>query len=244
MKSSTMARNLQIAAFAVAIFRYMAMGGMAIGHDMFKQSFMGYSIFVAFEVVSWGAMAVLEGFALPFISRGMKQFPTNSFYWKQLLTYRIILLLAIPLLGAPLYAAISRNSTIDEQLHPALYWAWLFLFSGLVALIVDGVGIVDEGEEKKPVTAAPTEAELKAQAWGILAQAHSKGTWIYPPSLVSLMRGKIDEARAVSYLSEWYGSIPKKPGVKSKEEQGLIEIVQPVDTPGTIARNGNNGAKL
>lgn len=248
MKSKTMARNLQIAAFTVAIFRYMAMGGMAIGHDMFKTTLAGFSIFIAFEVVSWGAMAVLEGFALPFISRGMKQFPTNSFYWKQLLAYRIILLLAIPLLGAPLYAAVSRNSTIDAQLHPALYWAWLFLFSGLVALIVDGVGIVDEIEEKKAEVTGPTEAELKTEAWGILAQAHSKGTWIYPPTLVSLMRGKVDEAKAVRYLSEWYESVPKKPGVKSKEEQGLIEFIQPgglmadpADIPVTTGgQNGNH----
>lgn len=238
MKSSTMARNLQIAAFTVAIFRYMAMGGMAIGHDMFKTSLFGYSIFVMFEVVSWGAMAVLEGFAIPFISRGMKQFPVKSFYWYQLLVYRIILLLAIPLLGAPLYAAVSRNSTIDEQLPPILYWGWLILFSGLVALIVDGVGTVDVEEEKLTVT-APTEAELKTEAWGILAQAHSRGTWIYPPTLAVLMKGKIDEAQAVSYLSEWYETVPKKPGVKSREEQELIQIISPEEVEGTIGRNGH-----
>lgn len=240
MKSSQKAHYLQIAAFIVAIFRYMAMGGMAIGHDVFKSSFWGMSLFVGLEIASWGAMAVLEGFAMPFISKGMRQFPVKSFYWCQLLAYRVILLLAIPLLGAPLYAAVSRNSSIEAVLHPVLYWLWLFLFAGLVALIVDAVGIVDEVQEQTS-HAAPTNAELKTEAWGILAQAHSRGAWIYPPTLVALMKGKIDEARAVSYLSEWYEKVPKRPGVKSREEQELIKIISPEEVEGP-ARNGNGKA--
>lgn len=233
MQSKTMARNLQIAAFTVAIFRYMAMGGMAIGHDMFKTTLYGLSIFVALEVVSWGAMAVLEGFALPFISRGMRQFPIKSFYWYQLLVYRFILLVSIPLLGAPLYAAVSRNSTIDAQLHPALYWARLFLFSGLVALIVDGVGIVDELEEK-PAAPANSEAQLKTEAFGILAQL-PKGSYLAPPALVQKMTGKINQEKATGYLSEWYEAQPKSPGVKSKEEREFLQAIRPDNG----ATNGN-----
>jgi len=226
MQSSRKAHYLQIAAFIVAIFRYMAMGGMAIGHDVFKATW----IFVALEIASWGAMAILEGFAMPFISKGMKQFPTNSFYWKQLLTYRIILLVAIPLLGAPLYAAVSRGSTIEGVLHPWLYWGWLILFSGLVALIVDAVGIVDEVEEK-PVTPANSEAQLKTEAFGILVQL-PQNSYMAPTALIQKMAGKIDQGKAIDYLSEWYESRPKRPGVKSKEEQEFLQTIRPPVTNG------------
>lgn len=216
MESSRKAHYLQIAAFVVAIFRYMAMGGMAIGHDVFKAAW----LFVAFEIASWGAMAILEGFAMPFISKGMKQFPTNSFYWKQLLVYRIILLVAIPLLGAPLYAAVSRGSTIEQVLHPWLYWGWLILFSGLVALIVDGVGIVDEVEVKEG--GSRNTSLLKTEAWGILSQAYAVGgTLIFPSSLVDMMSGRITKEEARDIVAEWYETLPKKPGVKSEAQKEL-----------------------
>lgn len=231
MQSSRKATNLQIAAFVVAIFRYMGMGGMAIGHNVFES----YWYFVAFEIISWGAMAVLEGFAMPFISKGMRQFPINSFYWWQLLVYRIVLLAAIPLLGAPLYAAVSRSSSIEGVLapiSPLLFWLWLLLFSGLVALIVDAVGIVDELQPIKDEL-KPDRAQLKTEAWGMLSLAYSKNTWVYPPTLVKLMGERITEAEAVAILGEWYEAmVPKRPGQKSRDEQAFIEVIQPVSLNG------------
>jgi hypothetical protein len=217
MQSSRKATNLQIAAFVVAIFRYMAMGGMAVGFDIFRD----YQIFIWLEVFSWAGMAILEGFAMPFISKGMRQFPTNSFYWKQLLFYRIVLLAAIPVLGAPLYAAASRNSTIEGVLapiHPGLYWLWLLLFAGLVALIVDAVGIVDELPAIKEEKQADT-GQLEAEAWGIMAMGRKEGRWIYPPELVQKMGNRITVHQAVQFASAWHKATNTRPGVKSVEEK-------------------------
>lgn len=150
------AQVLQISAFAVAIARYMALGGMAVGHNVFAST-----LFVWLEIISWAAMAVLEGFAIPYISKGMSRFVPKTFYWWQLLVYRILLLLAIPLLGAPLYAAVSAGVEVYQVLYIWQYWVWLFLFSGLVALIVDGVGVV-EGAEPPPEQQNPGELVYNA----------------------------------------------------------------------------------
>lgn len=236
MKSSRKAHYLQISAFLVAVFRYMAMGGMAIGHNMFDSGLYGYQIFIFFEVISWGAMAVLEGFAMPYISKGMKQFPVKSFYWCQLLVYRIILLAAIPLLGAPLYAAVSRNSTIEEVLsvnYPALYWGWLILFAGLVALIVDAVGVVDElpkAEEELP----DNQDELESIAWGILSKykIETGGEFCYPPELVRRMDNRITESQASQIISGWYKATHTRAGAKPKNEVEFVE---------KISLNGHGG---
>jgi hypothetical protein len=214
MQSSRKAHNLQIAAFVVAIFRYMAMGGMAVGFDIFRD----YQIFIWLEVFSWAGMAILEGFAMPFISKGMRQFPVKSFYWYQLLAYRVVLLLAIPLLGAPLYAAASRSTTIEAVLHPGLYWLWLLLFAGLVALIVDAVGIVDELPAIKEEKQADT-GQLEAEAWGIMTMGRKEGRWIYPPELVQKMGNRITVHQAVQFASAWHKATNTRPGVKSLEEK-------------------------
>jgi hypothetical protein len=138
MNKWTKAQKLQFAAFVVAASRYTALGGMLIGYDLMKMHW----AFVAFEVVSWSAFAILEGFALPFISKGMGQIEAKSFQWWTLLAYRVILLLALPLLGAPLYAAIATGESIISLLG-WLYWGWAFLAAGLVAVIADAVGIVE-----------------------------------------------------------------------------------------------------
>lgn len=215
MQSSRKAHNLQIAAFVVAIFRYMAMGGMAVGFDIFRD----YQIFIWLEVFSWAGMAILEGFAMPFISKGMRQFPVKSFYWYQLLAYRVVLLLAIPLLGAPLYAAASRSTTIEAVLHPGLYWLWLLLFAGLVALIVDAVGIVDELPTIEPELKSNPE-ELEAIAWGLLTKHKATtGNWLDPQALEQSIQGRITLQQAKDFSRAWYKANYTRPGAKSVEEK-------------------------
>lgn len=149
MQKWTKAQKLQFAAFLVAASRYTALGGMLIGVDLMRLHW----TFIAFEVVSWSAFAILEGFALPYISRGMATIAARSFQWWTLLVYRVILLLALPLLGAPLYAAIATGSSIIDLLG-WLYWGWAFLAAGLVAVIADAVGIV---EGVMPADSRPNE---------------------------------------------------------------------------------------
>jgi len=161
MNKWTKAQRLQFAAFVVAASRYTALGGMLIGYDLMKLHW----AFVAFEVVSWSAFAILEGFALPYISKGMASIAARTFQWWTLLSYRIILLLALPLLGAPLYAAIATGESIISLLG-WLYWGWAFLAAGLVAVIADAVGIVEGVMPAEQTTQSETSQLLQRIASG------------------------------------------------------------------------------
>ena len=139
----SMSQRLQFAAFAVASVRFMSMGAMALGTDLVGQ----YWPFFWLEVVSWLGFAVLEGYAIPYIAKGWRKFERGSFERKQLVAYRVILLLAIPLLGAPYYVSVSSKALMVDVLHPIAYWLWAFLFAGIGALIIDAVGTVESVNE-------------------------------------------------------------------------------------------------
>lgn len=141
-------QRLQFAAFAVAATRFMSMGAMALGVDLVSLTFFNVQVFFWLEVISWLGFAALEGYAVPYISRGTRKFEKTTFEYKQLVIYRYIILSAIPLLGAPYYVAMSsgENASIMSVLG-SLYWVWAFLFAGVGALIIDAVGTVEEANE-------------------------------------------------------------------------------------------------
>lgn len=159
--SKSTAEKLQLAAFMVAASRYTLIGGMIIGHNLVQSNAMngwlgvGFSIF---DIVSWFFLSVLEGYAIPYISRGMQKFGAGSSEHKRLFWYRVILLVAMPLLGAPMYAAISDNTTMREALPYGLYWIWAFIACGIPSLIIDAVGTVETvnepeaGQQTDPMT--------------------------------------------------------------------------------------------
>lgn len=154
-------QRLQFAAFAVAATRFMAMGAMALGVDLVSLTFFNIQMFFWLEVLSWLGFAVLEGYAVPYISRGTRKFEKSTFEYKQLVIYRYIILSAIPLLGAPYYVAMSSSESIMGVLGP-FYWVWAFLFAGVGALIIDAVGTVEEANEAEAInhTEQPKDQRL------------------------------------------------------------------------------------
>lgn len=194
-KKRSKAQILQLSAFIVAITRYMGLGGMAVNHNIF-----GHTVFVWLEIVSWAGLAVLEAYAISYIAKGMSKFPARSFNWWQLITYRAALLLAIPLLGAPLYAAVSYDMQVFEILPPVLYWGWLFLLAGLVALIADGVGTVEAIEDEAETTPVKMQVlNAATEAGSVSAKQIAKMTGL-PIAVVD------DELSAVARLFSVNGS--------------------------------------
>lgn len=149
----TMSQRLQFAAFMVAGPRYIALGAMALG----KQPEATVPLFLYLEIASWLGFAILEGYAIPYIAKGIRRFAIRSFEWWQLQVYRALLLLAIPTLGAPLYLAISSQKqtaegiiqglTMVETLGVAGFVVWAFLLTGMGALVIDAVGTCESVNE-------------------------------------------------------------------------------------------------
>lgn len=153
-KKWTESKRLQFAAFMVAAPRYMAMGAMALGIQLTEIHW----LFIAIEVASWLGFAVLEGYAIPYIAKGIRRIEKRSFEWWQLSAYRVLLLLAIPVLGSPLYLAISQKQTILTALGPGWFVIWSFILCGIGALIIDAVGTVETVNEPESNTAITTRS--------------------------------------------------------------------------------------
>jgi hypothetical protein len=155
----TTSQKLQFAAFLVSATRFMAMGAMALGRDLVNL----YPIFFWGEVASWLGFAVLEGYAIPYISKGARKFEKGTTERRQLAIYRVILLAAIPLLGAPYYVSVSSGESMINVLGP-IYWLWAFLFAGVGALIIDAVGTVETVNEPETINVQPeiVDAEYRS----------------------------------------------------------------------------------
>ncbi|MEM7343723.1 MAG: hypothetical protein AAF485_05735 [Chloroflexota bacterium] len=219
MRNWTKSQKLQFAAFMVAGARFLGMGAMALGVDLVRE----YSLFFWLEVFSWLGFAILEGYAVPYISRGARLFEQGEPERRMLMVYRIILLLAIPALGAPYYIAVSQQLNLIDVMWYPLYWVWAFLFAGIGAIIIDAVGTVEMKNEppelrNEPELEADAARDVTNEAWGIVTQRYYlDGTLVSPPELVEMVDNQIDEAQAVGLLNEWYSTINKRPGAKSAE---------------------------
>jgi hypothetical protein len=139
----SMSQRLQFAAFMVAGPRYIALGAMALG----VQPESTVPFFLYLEIGSWLGFAMLEGYAIPYIAKGIRRFVLRSFEWWQLQVYRALLLLAIPALGSPLYLAISQKQTMLESLGVGGFVVWAFLLTGMGALVIDAVGTCESVNE-------------------------------------------------------------------------------------------------
>ena len=137
--------KLQFAAFMVAAPRFMSIGAMLLGVDLVR----AYPIFFWLDVVSWLGLALLEGFAIPYVAKGKLKFDRGTPERRQLETYRVMYLLAIPFLGAPYYFATSAELLVKDVLWSIAYWGWSFLAAGIVALVIDAVGIVEGVNEEQ-----------------------------------------------------------------------------------------------
>lgn len=150
-----------------------------------------------------------------------------------------IIALAIPFIVTALFVSsqfdmkIYQVLTWNHILNNHLVWLWSFAVACIPTILVIGLGVAHGVEQELPQEAAVKDH--KTEAFGLIAQAHRSNVWMYPPVLVEKMGGKITEAEATGYLSEWYGGLPKRPGVKPKEEREWLEAMgQPVT-------NGHNG---
>jgi hypothetical protein len=238
--------KLLVAVMIISFPIFAAVRAAAVGVNIVTL----YPAYIHLEILSGALLAVMEGGALYVVSSYWRQFKAFTVYWHILGGIMLVIAFALPFTSTSYFIAAQFKLPVYEILTWGhiithhLTWLWAFSVAGVPTVLVIGLGIAHGVERELPQTTTISDADLKTEAWGILAQAHSKGTWIYPPTLVALMRGRIDEQRAVSYLTEWYESIPKKPGVKSQEEQKLIQIISPEEVEGTIGRNGHRKGRL
>lgn len=207
---------ITIAALVVAGPRYIAIGGQLLNTNVFFD----WPIIGFLEKLSWIAFAILEAFSFAFIAEGLRAVGRRSLDWWQLLITRYILLLAIPVLGVPLYAAVAADTSVAALLPLPLYAAWLFFAAGLPALVLFAVGIADQAIKTAPTGAPAERADVSQRAWGLLSMAHGRGEYLTPPALASAL--DIDEVRAMGIIRDWYESLPKRPGVKPKHERALV----------------------
>lgn len=169
------ANVLKVAAVAIAAPRYMGAFAVAIGIDALKQ----YPLLAHAEVLSGGAMALLEGFAVAFVLSKWRKLKPASASWFVLLTFAILLAATLPLVAAP-YLLIEQDSSTAQALfanHRLLQIAWSILVAGVPMLVIMAVGFADvelaeaelaQFEPKsanfEPVSSAEVQAQLASSA--------------------------------------------------------------------------------
>ncbi|MCK6629331.1 MAG: hypothetical protein L6R45_29660 [Anaerolineae bacterium] len=197
----TTSQKLQFAAFLVSATRFMSMGAMALGVDLVRQ----YWPFFWLELLSWLGFAILEGFAIPYISKGSRKFAAGTVERRQLTLYRLILLLAIPLLGAPYYVAVSNQLLLKDVLWPVAYWLWAFLFAGVGALIIDAVGTVEEANEPENKSQEEAKNQPHDQRAAVLSILATHGP-LDPGALAELANVPVEvAARELNSLANTFG---------------------------------------
>lgn len=223
----TTSQRLQFAAFMVAAPRYMALGAMALG----IQPTTIHPLFIYLEVASWLGFAVLEGYAIPYIAKGIRKFTARNFEWWQLQVYRAMLLLAIPGLGAPLYLAISQKQTMLESLGVAGFVVWAFALTGVGALVIDAVGTcesVNEPEQREELQSITirkgSESSLGAFSVDELATMLSrKQPTLTPDNFVIVLRDSLGVE------------------ITTEEASRYLLAAQPVEAPQPAPSGRKNG---
>ena len=151
------AEILQAAAVAVAAPRYMGAFAAAIGVNLI----LSWPWFATVEIITGGAMALLEGWAVAFLFRHWRRLRFRSTHWYILLGLQIALLLMLPATATPYLVASQRNETITVLLDPAAQWLWSLGLATIAPLIAAAIGYADAGSGTvaKPSQLEPTTSE-------------------------------------------------------------------------------------
>lgn len=146
---------LLVAGVAIAAPRLMGAFGQLLGRDVLTM----YPWFAEFEVITGGALAVLEGLALAHIADRWRRFAITSPYWWILAVIQVGLLLTLPFVSTVYLVAAQFDTPANEILtwrhiwSNHLVWLWSYLGAAISTVIVMGVGIVhnvdNEGQGEK-----------------------------------------------------------------------------------------------
>lgn len=192
---------LLVAAFLVAIPRFMGVFAAAIGVDLVR----AWGWFGVVEVWSGLFMAMLEGLALAYISKRWRRLPAGSGYWKLLLGFQAVLILALPLTVTPYLVATQMRAPVIEVLPAVVFWLWNFLIAATSPFIATAVGLVDSDSDDE----TPAISE-RLRAWDMLMQ-HGGMT---PLELSEMLGGGCTPDVAEGYIETWV-DLAEKPRRKN-----------------------------
>jgi hypothetical protein len=153
------AKILKVAAVTIAAPRYMGAFAASIGISAIEH----YPALQTLEVLSGGAMALLEGFALAFILSKWRLLKPGSTHWYTLLVNVLILAISLPLVALP-YLLIEQNGLHVAQLFEGrflLQAVWSFLVAAVPVFVVMGVGFADVDQYERQTAQAKQQAKVK-----------------------------------------------------------------------------------
>lgn len=133
------AEILQAAAVAVAAPRYMGAFAYAIGINLVQS----WAWFSTVEVLSGLAMALLEGWAVAFISRRWSSIPRGTQQHRIIAAIQAALLLMLPLTALPYLVGMNVSKPTLGIMPMVAIWAWEFVVAAVSPLIAAAVGYVD-----------------------------------------------------------------------------------------------------
>lgn len=133
------AEVLQAAAVAVAAPRYMGAFAYAIGISLP----VAWGWFATVEILSGLAMALLEGWAVAYISRRWQGIPRGTMRHTIVGVFQAVLLLMLPLTALPYLVGMNVSKPTIGIMPIAAIWAWEFVVAAVSPLIAAAVGYVD-----------------------------------------------------------------------------------------------------
>lgn len=133
------AEVLQAAAVAVAAPRYMGAFAYAIGISLPAT----WQWFATVEILSGLAMALLEGWAVAYISRRWQTIPRGTMRHNIVGVFQAVLLLMLPLTALPYLVGMNVSKPTIGIMPIAAIWAWEFIVAAVSPLIAAAVGYVD-----------------------------------------------------------------------------------------------------
>lgn len=155
----TQANILKFAAMAIAAPRYCGAFAAALG----LVALTDYPWLADLEVLSGGAMALLEGFAMAFVLGKWRMLRPGSLYWSVLLSFVSLLAVTLPLVATP-YLLSAQNDLSTHELFVGYVWLqilWSALVAGVPVLVIMAVGVADVDERERELTLAATHVELE-----------------------------------------------------------------------------------
>jgi hypothetical protein len=207
---------------------FAAVRAAAIGIDIAEL----WEYYIPLEIISGAALVLMEGGALYVVSSYWRQFKPFTVYWNILGGIMLVIALALPFIATSYFVSAQYSLKVYEVLtwnhilNNHLVWIWSFSVACIPTILVIGLGIAHGVEHELPqgVTVVDRDA-LRTEAFGFLALAHRGGTLLHPPALAAMMKDRITREEAARYISEWFESLPKKPGPRSAQEKELLEAV-------------------
>lgn len=188
--------------------------------------------YVPLEILSGAALVLMEGGALYVVSSYWRQFKPFTVYWNVLAGIMLVIALAIPFIVTALFVSSQFDMKIYQVLTwnhiylNHLTWLWSFAVACIPTILVIGLGIAHGVEHELPQGATVIDRSgLRTEAFGFLALNHKGGTLLHPPALVGMMKGRITTEEAARFISEWFETLPKRPGPRSAQERELLEAV-------------------